>query len=723
MRIHTRLLLFLLVSIAFYALAVSGMRRAGERVSEGVLDTQLAEAAGHFDTVLGMERAPIERAVFDNTFWDEMVRFVRHPDPGWAKENLAEAFPVFGIRDAWVFDPTLREVYAIRADDEGASRRPDIEQVRRATARDPFARFYRRLPDGTVMEYFSAPIQPSEDSARRTVPRGWLVAARPLDAAYLQRLAAATGAQVRLAPVEGAVPLNRVDVATSSIELFAGLRDADHAPVAMLEARRENLGLPVLNQALAASNHLYLLFASANLLLLAVFVIVWVRNPLQRLAESLDRHDIGPVRRYLDARHELGTMARLIRSFLDQREALLSEIEMRRQSEQALREARDLATRSARAKTDFLSVMSHELRTPLNAVIGYADILLDEQPRADQQESLHALRFAAEALLTQVNDVLDFNRIEAGKIELERRELDPRALVEMLLRTFRPQAAAADLSLHAELAADLPRVVGDPLRLAQILTNLISNAIKFTPAGGVTVAVDAAPVDGQQARLTFRVTDTGIGIPADKQQAIFEVFMQADADTTRRYGGSGLGLTIAQRLAGLMGAVITVDSQPGHGATFRFSLTLPIADAIRPAAERPRGDLAGHTVLVVDDNVVNRQLAVRMLADWGCDVETAENGVAAVACAASRRFDLILMDIFMPELNGIDAAARIREMPDGLNAATPIVAFTATNPEESMSADDCRRFDGWVAKPLRPALLRAVLARHVGLAPASAELI
>jgi CheY-like chemotaxis protein len=149
---------------------------------------------------------------------------------------------------------------------------------------------------------------------------------------------------------------------------------------------------------------------------------------------------------------------------------------------------------------------------------------------------------------------------------------------------------------------------------------------------------------------------------------------------------------------------------------------MPIAAPPRADRERPRGDLAGHTVLVVEDNVVNRQLAVRMLTEWGCDVETADNGVAAVACAASRRFDLILMDIFMPEMSGIDAAARIREMPDGLNATTPIVAFTATNPEDSMSAGDAGRFDGWVAKPLRPALLRAVLIRHFGLSAASAEL-
>jgi signal transduction histidine kinase len=719
MRIHTRLLLLLLVSIALYALAASAMRRSGERISEGVLATQLAEAAGHFETVRAMERAPIERAVFDNTFWDEMVRFVHRPDPAWARDNIVDAFPLFGIYDAWVYDPELREVYALQ---RTAAARPSSAQVRAAINRDPFARFYRVLGDGAVVEYFCAPIQPSDDSQRRTTPRGWLVAARLLDAAYLQRLAGATGAAVTLAPAANGVPVDDVDVATNSIQLYAGLRDAEGAPVAVLQARRENVGLPQLTQALAASNALYLLFACANLIALALFIIFWVRNPLQRLAASLDRHDIEPVRRYLDAPHEFGTMARLIRTFLEQREALLGEIEMRRQSEQALREARDLATRSARAKSDFLSVMSHELRTPLNAVIGYADMLLDEQPRADQEESLRALRFAAEALLAQVNDVLDFNRIEAGKVELEQREFDPQALVEMLLRTFRPQAAAADLTLHAALGPALPpRVIGDPLRLAQILTNLISNAIKFTPAGSVTVAVEAQPAAGQQVQLAFRVTDTGIGIPADKQRMIFEVFTQAEADTTRRYGGSGLGLTIAQRLAGLMGAVITVESEPGRGATFRFSLTLPLSAAPQPEPARPRRDLAGHTVLVVDDNVVNRQLAVRMLVAWGCEVEAAENGVAAVACAASRRFDLILMDIFMPELNGIDAAARIREMPDGLNATTPIVAFTATNPEDSMSGADAARFDGWVAKPLRPALLRAVLSRHFGLGPAAAE--
>jgi signal transduction histidine kinase len=576
MRIHTRFLVLLLTMIALYGAALVALRRASERIADGVLQTQLAEAARHLDTVLALERAPIERSVFDNTFWDEMIAFVADPDPEWAREYIDEAFPVFGIQQAWVYDPSFHLVYTMPGP-EAAARRPEVSEVRSAIVRDRFARFYGNVGD-TVIEYFCAPIQPSDDLERRAQPRGWLVAARALDAIYLSRLTAATGAELILRPdVSGPIPHNRIDVDASRVDLFAALPNAAGDSVALLEARRQNLGLPLLGQALADYNSLYLLFAAANLLLLGVFVVLWVRNPLQRISDSLDRQEIGPVQRYLGARHEFGTIARLIQSFLGQRRALLGEIEMRKRSEQALREARDVADHSARAKSDFLSVMSHELRTPLNAVIGYADILLDEHPRPEQEEYLRTMRFAGASLLALVSDVLDFNRIEAGKLELEHREFDPAGLIVMLLRTFRPQADAAGLEVVAAPGDGLPaRVVGDPLRLAQVLSNLIANAIKFTPAGSVTVGVAALPADAGSARLEFRVTDTGIGIPVEKQGLIFEVFTQAESDTTRRYGGSGLGLSIAQRLVGLMGGVITVDSAPQRGSTFRFVLTLPL---------------------------------------------------------------------------------------------------------------------------------------------------
>ena len=713
MRIHTRLLVLLLVSIALYAVALGVLRRAGERISTGVLDTQLAEAADHFDTVLMLERAPIDRTVFDDSFWDEMVAFVRQPDLEWARVNMDNAFPLFGIHHGWVYDIAFRPVYAMQKD-RSEERQPDLPRLRAAVAANPFAHFYRRTAAGEVVEYFCAPIQPSNDPARTSPPQGWLVAARPLDATYLERLARAAGVTVALTPGDGRkVPANRIDVATSSVEIYVPLPGADGAPVAVLQARRANSGLPVLDHALTSYNWLYLLFAGANLLLLGAFVIVWVRNPLQRISESLDRQDLAPAARYLEARHEFGTIARLLRTALGQRDALLAEVEMRKRSEQALREARDQADRSARAKSEFLSVMSHELRTPLNAVIGYADMLLEGQPRPDQEEQLRTLRFAGESLLGLVNDVLDFNRIDAGRLELERREFDPTALIEMLLRTFRPQAEAKGIALDAALGADLPaRVVGDPLRLAQVLSNLLANAIKFTPAGRVTLGVEASPGEADTTRLEFRVVDTGVGIPADKQQAIFEVFTQAESDTTRRYGGSGLGLTIAQRLVGLMGGVITVESAPGRGATFRFAAPFARPSgprAVSAAADAPRVELAGRRVLVVEDNLVNRQLAIRLLRGWGCEVEAAENGIFAVATAANRRFDLILMDLHMPEMSGVEAAARIRAAPDGLNATTPILVFSATSPRESISAADAARFDGWVVKPVRPADLRAAL--------------
>jgi signal transduction histidine kinase/ActR/RegA family two-component response regulator len=723
MKIHNRFLLFLVLSIAVYALALHALRAGTARISSMLLNGERRDVATHLSQILDLERAPMEKGIFDNTFWDDMVAFVRHPRPEWAKENIELGFPNFGLQFVWVYDPDLRLVYsmppATTADPDEARLPPG--QLREALAAGWFRHFFERPSGEMPIEYFTAPIQPSADNERRTPPQGFLVGARRLDRAYTDRLSGIAGSAVSLEPWPAeASPADHADQATATIEVFVPVADRRGAPLAALRAHQVNEGLQHLRASLGNYNALYLAFAIANLGLLAVFIFAWVKIPLQRISESLDRHDLAPVSRYLDARHEFGTLARLIRSFFQQREALVTELEMRKQYEAHLREARDLADRAAHAKADFLSVMSHELRTPLNAVIGLATLLLDERPRPDQVENLTALKVAAENLLVLINDVLDFNKMEAGKLILEQRDVDLRRLLADLVRSFQPQAQAKGLSLTAAAAPDVPPlVIGDPLRVSQVLGNLLSNAIKFTDHGGIALAADLASEAGVRVRIAFRVADTGIGIAVEDQSQIFELFTQADSDTTRRYGGTGLGLPIVSKLLALMGSVIEVDSTPGQGSTFRFVLEFaraPMARAERAAA-RPvaaaagRAEVAGRRVLVVEDNAVNRELAVTFLRRWGCSVDTAEDGLVALEKAAARPYDLILMDLQMPQMSGIEATSRIRRNLRGPNARTIIIAFTATNPEDNLADVEAAGFDDYIAKPIDPDRLRETLER------------
>jgi signal transduction histidine kinase/ActR/RegA family two-component response regulator len=716
MRIHTRFLLLLLLSVALYALALAVLWRMGLDTSLQLEQAELQAAERSFDAIMALERARIAGAVFDYTYWDAMVEFARHRDPTWGKANIADSFPVFGIEYAWIYDVNFNRVYAMPSA-KGEPPEPTAEQVRTATDRAWFSRFYERDGTGAVVEYYTAPLQPTGDAARRTPPQGWLVAARRLSSGFSTRLTEAIAGTVRLRPLPaGRPPVARADSA-EQIDLARTLSDAAGAPVAVIEVAIDEPSLRVMRESLQSYNHIYLVFAAFNLALLSVFVVVWMRNPLRRVAQSLDRHDLAPVTRYLDAKHEFGTIARLIRNFFKQREALISEVQRRTLSENHLREARDLADRSSRAKADFLSVMSHELRTPLNIVIGYAAMLLDEHPRADQREPLAAMKFAAEHLLALINDVLDFSKIDAGRLVLEERPFDPAALAGTLVRAFEPQARGKALTVAAVIGADLPaHVVGDQFRLAQILSNLLSNAIKFTPSGSVTLTVESEGGDEQTACIRFRVSDTGIGIPHDKQAAVFEPFTQANSDTSRRFGGTGLGLSIVRRLVQVMGSEVEVESTPGRGSTFSFLLALPRVDGEQPA-ETPAVPLAsvdGRRVLVVEDNVVSRQLSARLLARWGVDVEVVADGAQAVAEAARKPFDLILMDLHMSGMNGFEATARIRGDQTNPNATTPILAFTSDPTGGDVSTARAAGFTDAIRKPVDPARLRAVLDRYFG---------
>ena len=423
------------------------------------------------------------------------------------------------------------------------------------------------------------------------------------------------------------------------------------------------------------------------------------------------------------------------------------DISQRLQAEQQLKQVRveaEAALRESELKSQFLATMSHEIRTPMNGVLGMLSLLLETSLNEEQSDYATTAHRSAEALLRVLNDVLDISKLEAGRCELESIELNLREAVRDVLMIHQESARSRGIALEVDVDFLVPQLVmTDPTRIRQVLMNLVSNAVKFTHHGSVVLRVFLGGAV-ERRTVVFEVEDTGIGIAEDKLQRLFRPFSQADASTTRQFGGTGLGLTISKRLVELMGGVIEVESTEGTGSVFRVSLPLVSASQVE-AAELPnsagahsaslgtfsfvRASLPARTenshgeshwasdlppVLVVDDNAVNRKFAAKVLEKLGFDCEMAEDGLDALKKCRKREFSAVLMDCMMPEMDGYQATEAIRAAEQDLGWRVPIIAVTAN----AMAGDRERALavgmDDYLTKPMKPSALKTILARWCG---------
>jgi signal transduction histidine kinase/CheY-like chemotaxis protein len=474
--------------------------------------------------------------------------------------------------------------------------------------------------------------------------------------------------------------------------------------------------------------------ALAGVLLgLTLLALHLVSRPLDRMTALMQRFSAGNLNSlvpYTDRTDEIGRMARALEVFRGNAiERRLAEEALTRRSEelailnQDLRKARDVADTANRVKSEFLASMSHEIRTPMNGVIGMIHMLKNTPLSDDQQEQLMTLESSARGLLSILNDILDISKIEAGRLDLNMAPFSVADMIEDLVALWRPSAISKRLDLTYEISPLVPRALhGDSARIAQVLANFLGNAVKFTHKGGILVKVGAVPKGNMTWELDVTVSDSGIGIEKEVQSRLFQKFTQADASMTRRYGGTGLGLAICRELMQLMGGTVGVDSQPGRGSDFWMRLTLKEAHMIPEAASHLRSKdqaLLDHPggrklhLLVAEDNLINQKVIRAMLESVGHTTDLASDGIEAVAAVQRGDFDAVLMDVQMPNMDGIMATREIRNL-GGDFETLPIIALTAN----AMAGDRERYLNAgmsaYVSKPIDSKLLSLALRQTCG---------
>jgi signal transduction histidine kinase/ActR/RegA family two-component response regulator len=725
----TRLLTIIILSFLFlvlvsvYLLSVTISSR-----NQILLKNNLADAKTDSRQLLDFTEKKISNYVFDNSYWDELVTAVNNKNTNWIDVTIAEGLHKFDVDYFWVANEKMDFFYkgkSINTKNQVDLLLDDTEK--KLITQSPFRHYYKKMGND-IMEIFVAPIHPTNDVERKTAARGYYVAGVVVNNAYIEKLnKLASGFEYAIAG-PGSVTGEAIDAKTGNIAFTQKLVDLQNNTVGLLAINRADKAISSYQGYLKIYFFLFTLFIA----IVAIF-LYWVfykkmLHPLNLISHSLATKSHAPIEVMKKQQNEFGEIASLISVSFDQTKLLQDEIQIRKQSEKALQTAvkeieestvqKIKAQEANAAKSEFLSTMSHEIRTPINGVIGVTKLMMEEDLSPRQKEYINILDFTTQHLQSLVSDILDFSKIEAGSVEFVKGSFNLTETCNHIYQLFKAKAAEKNLgfNFYTDKAAGDVFLYGDAVRLSQILSNLVSNAVKFTATGAVDFYVKLISENKNQATFEFIVKDTGIGISQADQQKIFESFSQANSHISPQYGGSGLGLTISKKLAEMMGGSIQVESNPGKGSTFKCYLSFDkhsFTDVhnTQPAKKNGSKDLSGLRVLIAEDNKVNAMVLTRFLEKWNVQSKLAENGKIATEMLNDEVFDLVLMDLHMPEMDGREAAKIIRSSTNKKVKNIPIVALTADalmNTKEFLQQNG---FNHYLFKPFNPDILNRLLKK------------
>lgn len=617
-----RVLLLLATFTIVYGGAIAVLRvREGAMLDRLIRDAleQSEDLAGRMIEASGQLQAAYTK---DYGQRDETASYIDDPnDQEWHRVHLLQPLATYGLAGTWVFDGAGKLV------DRTAAEGCELPEL----PLDP-GRLGALFPGFDPIDYFvesrgvpihirGIPVRHRRGQDEAPERTGYLFSARAWNRDVLARLSHMCGLRIELSSARGAeAAADEIDRAAGSFAFSRLLRGLDGSPIGELRFHGEREAIRYAGNSMARTIAVLASLGAVLALALTAFLTRWVIRPLRWISAALRRESAAPLAPLAGRADEFAAVAHLMKRSFAHKRALEDEVVERRRIELELAAARDQALAATRAKSAFLASMSHEIRTPLNGVIGMARVLEEEPLNPDQHDCARTIRDSAEALLSIVSDVLDFSKIEAGKVEFEQSEFDPGELVEDVVDLFAIRAFQKGLAIQADIASELPRaVLGDHGRVRQILANLVGNALKFTEHGSVVVRARLARRSVLGVELLLEVADTGIGIPENRKARVFESFCQADAGTSRRYGGTGLGLTISLRLAQQMNGSITLESEPGRGTTFivRLPFSLPAGGA---AADAARTFAGVHVLWEEADDVAAAAVAARC-ADLGIKFE------------------------------------------------------------------------------------------------------
>ncbi|MFM2047997.1 MAG: hypothetical protein RI955_543 [Bacteroidota bacterium] len=715
MKVTTKLALIISSLLLVFVAGTIVFQQSINNSSSKIAANKKLEAQFELNKLLSLHNTFIQSFVLDNAKRTEMLQFVNEPNARWVDENIMQHAKSLNVDFLIIYNDEDKLLYKNGIDADYKFHHDILEKNFSWQKPDNYPHYFTKL-NNEVVEIFAAPI------ISKNKTEGYFIAGK----IFSEKNCTALASLISNTSIAIANDTNKNNLSSSEAELtiFKKLIDENNNDVAYLKVTGHIPDYANFSIYLKKYNIFFVAFSLVILTLLLYFISKYINSPLNKIFKTMEQNNITPIAKLKERQDEFGQLARLINMSFLQKKRLVEELDERKKAEMNLRRAIDdvaqhemeksRAIRSDEVKTEFINNISHELRTPMNAVVSISTMLSQEKLDDKQANLVKVLNFSARQLTSLVSDILDFSKIENGTLELDEEPFNLMALCTEMIQmlTFRAQEKNIGMFYHEDL--DLNRnIIGDPHRLNQVLFNLMANAIKFTEKGKVDFIYKIQKIENDIVEIKFEIIDTGIGIAAEDLDRIFERFNQANSEIHQRYGGTGLGLTLCTKLVEMMGSRLQVKTEVGVGSNFYFTLKFPLATAIDKSEENrlktASGTLEGLKILVAEDHEINCFVLKQFFKQWKVEAVYAENGKLALECLEKEKFDLILMDLQMPIMDGFEAVQHIRNRPDNKYKKLPIIALTANAAKETRDHVLKNGFDLFISKPFDPTNLHQVL--------------